>query len=218
MNTETFILWLKDLPPAGVYLFMAVSSIIENIFPPWPGDTVTVFGGFLAANGVISPVICFIFILAGNLIGANIMYFAGNKILFQARKLHAGIKGDGIFKKMLFELTEDEKLRKTHVWFEKWGVLFVLVSRFSAGIRFFVSIIAGISGMNYLVFSVCFSIGVFFWNVLLLGGGYLLGHEWHRALEWLRVYNMLVIVIIAAGVAAYVAYRIIKKRKTDGQP
>ncbi len=212
MYENAFIEYLEHLPAWGVYVFMCISAVIENVFPPWPGDTVTVFGGFLAGRKVISVYVCFISILTGNLIGANIMYFLGNGILIEARKYHDRFTGPAMIKKVLFELTSQEQLDKTHVWFEKWGILFVLVSRFSAGVRFFVSIIAGISKMNYWIFLFCFSISVFFWNSLLLAAGLALGEEWRKILDWLKIYNIAIISILAAAVVTYIIWRWRKKK------
>lgn len=34
LEAQTVIDWITRLPPAGVYVFLAVSSVIENVFPP----------------------------------------------------------------------------------------------------------------------------------------------------------------------------------------
>ena len=79
--------------------------------------------------------------LAGNMAGAYIMYFAGEGILALARKYHARISWAWA-RNQVEELTSPESMDRTAKWFRKWGLWFVLFSRFSAGIRFFVSIIA----------------------------------------------------------------------------
>ena len=50
--------WLRDLfeaaqrlDPKWLYPVLLVSSYVENIFPPLPGDTVTVFGAYLVGRG-----------------------------------------------------------------------------------------------------------------------------------------------------------------------
>jgi membrane protein DedA with SNARE-associated domain len=86
-----------------------------------------------------------------------------------------------------------------------------LISRFSAGIRFFVSIIAGISRMNLILFTITFSIGVLVWNSILIGGGYALGENWERILDWLRVYNIIVVAVLSLLVILFVIWRIRKR-------
>ncbi len=203
---------LHGMPPWLVYVALAVSSVIENVFPPWPGDTVTVIGGVLAAQGLVEWSWSMVALVVGNLIGAYIMYFLGAPLVALVRRLHTHLHGPEFVKKTLRELVSDESMARTTRWFDRWGATFVLVSRFSAGIRFFVSIVAGISGMNLLLFSSVFTLGVLIWNSLLLAGGYVLGRQWDLILVWLRVYNTVVLSLIGVAVAAFVIWRVLRKR------
>ncbi|MEJ2053360.1 MAG: hypothetical protein P8X42_05520 [Calditrichaceae bacterium] len=38
---------LQQIDPGMVYFVLFLSAIIENVFPPIPGDTVTVIGAYL---------------------------------------------------------------------------------------------------------------------------------------------------------------------------
>ncbi len=212
LDPDAMLAWLRELPPLFVYVFLAISSIIENVFPPWPGDTVTVLGGVVMALGRVDMFLSMLSLIIGNLIGAMIMYYGGSGILAFARRLHGHMSGPRFIKGWLEEITSEESLERTHNWFERWGVYFVLISRFSAGIRFFVSIIAGISRMNLILFIVFFTLGVIIWNTVLLAGGYALGNQWHRVMEWLRVYNVIVISILTLGAAAFFYWRWRKSR------
>lgn len=211
-QVEEIIAYVLTLPTTGIYWFLFFSTILENLFPPWPGDTMIVLAGFLMAHHAVGPVGTTLVTLAGNMVGAYIMYFAGEGLLALARKYHASI-GWNWGRKQVEELTSPESMQRTSAWFRKWGLWFVLVSRFSAGIRFFVSIVAGVSRTNLLLFSVAFAAGVLIWNSLLLYGGYALGENWRQILGWLRVYNVLVITAIALAVAGYLYYRFRMQRK-----
>ncbi len=216
INAASIIAFLSELPAGGVYVFLFFSTFTENVFPPWPGDTVVVFAGFLLAHGVIAwgGVVATTF--AGNMFSAWVMYFLGEHLLNLARSVHDRIKNPGLVRSWLRELTAEENLQRTHNLFERWGVYFVLFSRFSAGIRFFVSIIAGISKMNLLVFTLSFAGGVCIWNAILLGGGYALGENYERILDWLRVYNVVVLSLLALLAAVYLIFR--ARRAKDAPP
>ncbi|MCB1309321.1 MAG: DedA family protein [Leptospiraceae bacterium] len=213
MPVEDIISWMRDLPAWGVYAFLLVSSVIENLFPPWPGDTISVFGGFLAAQNTVTLPLCFLSILIGNMLGAYTMYFAGESVLDLARRVNAKITRPIFLSKWMSEITSEEHMDRARSWFARWGLWFVLLSRFSAGIRFFVSIIAGISRMNFVLFSVAFALGVLIWNVLLLGGGYALGDNWRLIVEAVRVYSGVLSAIIGLLVIFYVIWRIRKARR-----
>lgn len=194
--TDKLLQSLPDLSGWMVHLFLVGSTIIENVFPPWPGDTFVVFAGMLTVQGIISFSGAILSTLIGNLIGAWIMFFAGEGLLALARSTHSKLK-HGLLKWLLEELVSDTRMEKTEAWFRRWGAWFVMISRFSAGVRFFVSIIAGISRMNLLLFTVTFGIGATIWNLLLLSGGRLLAENWRRVLQWLQIYNLTAGILIA---------------------
>jgi membrane protein DedA with SNARE-associated domain len=62
--------------------------------------------------------------------------------------------------------------------FQRWGAGLVLVGRVIPGIRTLVSIPAGLARMPFLTFFMATFIGAYIWCTLLIGAGYLLGHEW----------------------------------------
>ena len=49
-----FFNWLAALPPVWMYVMLFVIAYGENVMPPIPGDMVIVFGGYMAARGVLS--------------------------------------------------------------------------------------------------------------------------------------------------------------------
>lgn len=207
--------FLQGLDPLAVHGFLVFSTMTENLFPPWPGDTLVVFAGVLVARNVITLPGALLSTLLGNMIGAWIMYVAGERLLAFARAIHGRMR-PGYMRRLLEDLVSEDGLSRAQAWFHRWGLLFVLVSRFSAGIRFFVSIVAGLSRMNILTFSVAFAVGVFLWNLLLLSGGLLLAENWRVVLDWLQLYNAAVLGVLGLLVIVYVA-RLIRRRRTGGQ-
>lgn len=194
---------LNYFPEKAYGLFIFLSAFIENVFPPYPGDTVMVFGGYLHGTDRISLPVLILAIYFGNILSATFMYFMGEKVLLFFQKY--------IKIKSIRELLAPENLEHTHEWFEKYGFVAVIFSRFSAGIRFFVAIVAGMVKMNYILFLLAFSVATTIWNTLLVSGGYFLGENWEQVTEYLRVYNIIVGIIIAAVIV--IAYIVIKRRK-----
>ena len=62
--------------------------------------------------------------------------------------------------------------------FHRWGAGLVLIGRVIPGVRTLVSIPAGLARMNFLKFLAATFLGAYVWCTLLIGAGYLLGHEW----------------------------------------
>lgn len=197
--------FLNEVPRSVYWIFVFLSSFIENVFPPYPGDTVTVFGGYLAGTGRLTLFELIFSVFTGSLAGAIFMYYAGHKVLaFFAKRVH---------NKTFQNFVSEEHMRKTHDWFESYGVWAVLFSRFSAGIRFFVAIVAGMVEMNFVLFTFTFACGTIIWNALLIYGGYSLGDNWEIILGYLKIYNIAVMGIIVALVLFFAIRIFIKKRK-----
>ena len=169
-----------QIPNSLYWGFIFVSALIENIFPPYPGDTVTVFASSLVGNGKISFLSLTTSLYLGSMLGAIFMYFMGTHVLnFFATKIKW---------KQFQSLTDKEHINKAHDWFEKYGILAIIISRFSAGIRFFVAIVAGVVKMNIFIFSLAFTIGTILWNAVLIYFGYALGKNWSDILNMIKGY------------------------------
>ncbi|TGL90378.1 DedA family protein [Leptospira congkakensis] len=206
LQFDAFLARILELPPLVLWIFFCFSNFLENVFPPWPGDTVTVFSGFLSSSPG-SP-LSFISVVAatylGNLLGALVMYFFGERFLYFLKR-----------SRFLFLSTfyQEENLHKTLDWFRKYEIVVVLLSRFSAGIRFFVSIVAGMSKMNVIKFITLYSIAISLWCGLLLFGGSLLGSNWNQIIVMLSYYNQTIGIVLIC-IFLYFLYQIWKKRNT----
>ena len=60
-----------------LYIFLFVSAIIENLFPPIPGDTITAFGAFLVGTGRLNYFLVYISTTIGSVIGFMALFFVG---------------------------------------------------------------------------------------------------------------------------------------------
>ncbi len=202
--TET-LKWISKQNPILVWLFFFLSNLTENVFPPWPGDTVTVVGGFLIAQE--ESVGWFMLITStftGNLFGGYLMYRFGKTAIFWMKS------NNFPFKKSIYD---EAQLQKTFEWFSKYSTLVVVLSRFSAGIRFFVSIVAGMSKMPLLSFLFFFSIAITIWCGLLIGGGFYLGKNWELILHALKIYNRFVMAFVGL-VLGILIFAKFKKKST----
>ncbi len=208
---EDLLNFLSALNPFWIYVFLIISTFIENVFPPWPGDTFIVFSGFLFYYKILDPFWTFFVTTIGNILGAYLMYFLGEKILQFAHKFHQKVRIQ-VLKNLLESLISEEQKQKTEILFRKWGFWFVVFSRFSAGIRYFVSIIAGITRMNIFVFTFAFFIAIVIWNGILFWAGYILADHWKKALEWLKIYNYTIGLFILLLLIFFIYY-IYKKNK-----
>lgn len=208
IQLENFLLWIVEQNEVFIWFFFFFSNLLENVFPPWPGDTVTVFGGFLVAQSLefgktgFGIMGLFSSTYLGNVCGAYLMIKFGARFLKWVQKKEFPLKK---------EIYDEEKIQKTFDWFHKNEILVILFSRFSAGIRFFVAIIAGMVGINLYKFFLYFSISVILWCGLLIQGGYSLGSNWGLIVEYIALYNKVFFAILALSFVVFVFYTLWKK-------
>lgn len=207
MTGSDVVEWMRDLPEWAMYVFLCVSSMIENIFPPWPGDVPIVFAGFLAAHGVLTLSMAFAASLIGNLLSGLFMYYAGTYVVFIVYRIRLRVRRPAFVRKWLGEVFSRKQLERTREWFVRWGAGLVIISRFLAGIRIFVVVVAGLTRMNLAIFLLAFGLGVSIWNVLLLGGGYALGENWEQILGWIKIYSTAVVSLLTIGFGSYLLWR-----------
>ncbi len=72
--------------------------------------------------------------------------------------------------------------------FQRWGTGLILIGRMMPGIRTLISIPAGLAHMPFITFFLATFIGAYIWCILLIGAGYLLGHEWALISTYLKQY------------------------------
>lgn len=88
----------------------------------------------------------------------------------------------------------------------KWGAGIVLLGRLIPGVRTLVSIPAGLVRIPFLKFFLATFVGAYIWCTLLIGAGYVLGHEWRLISEYIKTHLPLVLIIGILLVATYLAY------------
>jgi membrane protein DedA with SNARE-associated domain len=191
MDVERIAQELSDLlartgPAAPAVLFLG--SLVEYVFPPFPGDTLVVLGAWYAVHGVLSWPTTFAAVTAGALAGAWIDYRVGAAL---GRSLEAGASRRG-------PLTA-ERLRHVEEGYRRWGAWFLLANRFLPGVRAFLFVGAGAARIpigKVLLFG---GISAAAWNALLLLVGGLLVGNLGEMLDWVRRYTTVAWVLMGIG-------------------
>jgi membrane protein DedA with SNARE-associated domain len=189
---------------AGV-LFL--SSLIEYVFPPFPGDLITLFGAYLVVNGSWSFWFAMAVTCAGSLVGAALDYGIGHWLSHRLEKLPSERET-----KRWTPLTR-EKYALLNERFRRHGAVYILINRFLPGIRAFFFVVAGASGMplpRVLLYAGLSAIG---WNALILGVGYSLGASWERLQAFFGSYNLVAWCILGALAVALLVVWLVRRRK-----
>ena len=197
---EEFILGLIESinGPRG-YLILGLSAFFENVAPPIPGDTVTVFGGYLVGRGQLGLATTIAATTIGSFAGFMAMYAAGRFLGHELLK-----HGSRVF--------SPEAMDKVHGWFERYGMGVVLANRFLSGARSVISLCAGIARLNWLTVAVCCLVSCLVWNGLLIWAGSKVGENWAIIITVLKKYNIAMAAVLAVAMAAWLGRGLWQRR------
>ena len=179
-------------PAAPAILFLG--SLIEYVFPPFPGDTLVVLGAWYAVNGKISWPVAFVAVTAGAVVGAWIDYRIGVAL---GAALERGAMRRG-------PITL-EHVRRVEAGYARFGAWFLLANRFLPGIRAFLFVGAGAARLPVGKVLLWGGISAAAWNALLLLVGAFLASNLSEFVGWLERYTAFAWVVMAVIAALLLA-------------
>ncbi len=194
-------------PEAAVVLFL--SSAVEYVFPPWPGDVLTAAGAIWALEGVLPFPVLLASTTLGSVAGAAISYELGARLVGRASSGRAG--------RLLRWLAPPERIQAVHRLSERWGTWLVLFNRFVPGVRGLFFVAAGAGGMPRARVLTLGAVSALGWNALLLGVGWGLGRDLTRLLEWLRGWAIGGWALLALVIIVAIARRIRARRRASSR-
>ena len=194
--------FLNNLDNRLLYFALFVSSYFENIFPPMPGDTITVFGAYLVGIGRLQYFTTYIATSLGSILGFMTPYVIGLKL------------GRKYFLSGKIKFIKKEDILHAERWFHKYGYRLIIINRFLASIRSVVSLIAGFSGLNYIKVGLLGLVSVLVWNGILIFAGYKIGENWNEIIHYLKIYSRIILILAIVLVVAIIVYKkFIEKKK-----
>lgn len=190
-----------------IYIFLFISSVFENIFPPAPGDTIAAFGAFLAGTGRLNFFLVYFVTTVGSAAGFMILFFFGK---FLEREF---------FIKRNFSSFSTEKIEVVEKWFIKYGYAIILLNRFLPGLRSVVSISSGFCGLKVVPVFFLSLISAMVWNLILIYAGFALGNNWETVSggisRLLSGYNYTAGAVIVVTALFFIIRYFIRKKLSD---
>lgn len=202
---EAFLHLVGGVPVETVYLLVGIGAAVENLFPPVPSDVVVVAGGILADRGVVDARLVFLVAWASNLVLALGVYVAALRF------------GGGIFSTRWGRwLLRPAQLERMSLFYEDYGALTILVSRFFPVFRVLVPAFAGISRLGFWRTALPLTIASAVWYAVLVLGGVLASRNIPRILGALTAVNTTA-GLVAALIATLLAWLWWRSRRSDGE-
>lgn len=152
----------------GIWTYLVLFLIIfcETglvVTPFLPGDSLLLIAGTLAGDGSIDIRLLLPLLAAAAILGNSLNYGIGYLI------------GPSIFHFEKSKLFKHENLVRTHRFYEKYGAVTILVSRFIPVVRAFAPFVAGIGRMDFRKFSLFNTMGGIGWISVFILLGYFFG-------------------------------------------
>jgi membrane-associated protein len=188
-----------------VYLIILLACMVENFFPPFPGDMFIVASGGLVAMGRLEASIAMAAVCAGGMISVMTLYAVGRHY------------GRDFFVKRNLRLLSPADIAYAEARFARWGGLILIASRFVVGIRVILVVVAGMAvypARRMFVFTL---ISYLLFSGLLMFLGFKLIQNVDRLEYYFRTYNYIAWPIVVALVAVYLFRRLKPVRKGNAE-
>jgi membrane protein DedA with SNARE-associated domain len=178
---------------ACFYLIIFVWTFLE-------GETVVLFAGFAAAQGLVDPVLLLIAAWLGSFAGDQCYFWLGRKfgiqLLDRFPRWRPGV---------------DSALH----WLERYDAGFILSFRFIYGIRNFSSFAMGLSAVRWQRFLWLNFTAAGLWAASFVAVGYFLGHAFRAVLgDIARSFSLVMLgVFVAIGAGMWLLHRFQRRRQ-----
>jgi membrane-associated protein len=180
---------VTDIIQAGGLLAVALiifaeSGLLLGFF--LPGDTLLLTAGLLAGKGKLPLGWLLVTVIVAAIVGYQVGYNIGERI------------GPKLFKRKDGILFREDYIDRTRVFLAKYGAATVVLARFIAHVRTFISVIAGAGQMNRRAYFFYNVVGAIIWGggVVLLG--YVLGSRVPNIDHYLLPVIIVLIILIYA--------------------
>ncbi len=204
MNMELFNQVLdifSHLEPIHYILLVFLGYLIENIFPPLPGDTMLVFSAYMFGLYFTRNDIYWLYAISalGAIVGFMIMYVIGRRF------------DRDFFLEKNYRFANSEFMLKTEDLMSNYGGLVVLGNRIFLGMRPAIALVSGMTRMNSGLTLLYVSISSLVFNAAFLTLGYFLGENWELVEKLLGRYFWFTLVCLVVLVLVFVFWRRRKK-------
>lgn len=192
--------WALGIINTTGYLGIFILSALESAAIPIPSEVVLPFSGFLSASGRFDIwAVIFIATLA-NLAGSIVLFWIGKS------------GGRWILERYgKYFLIHKNDLEKGDRWFIRHGNKAIFWSRMLPVVRTFISLPAGVSGMNFSKFCLLTFLGALPWNAGLAFVGYKTGENWDILHDYFRSADVVIITLAIVFIGWYIRNHFKKK-------
>jgi len=184
---ETLTTWVGHEDSLLGWFALAGSAVIEYVFPPFPGDVVTVLAASLVIAASWSWYGVLTALMLGSVVGAALTFELG--VRWARRRDERGHKSKG--------------LDRMVAGFKKHGAAYLVLNRFVPGVRSAFFVAAGLAGMSRRAVYIYGALSSLLWNLLLFAAGAALGANYERLERLVTTYTTVAIAVVIGVVVVW---------------
>jgi membrane protein DedA with SNARE-associated domain len=191
------------------YWAIALLLLLENLgVPVIPGELAMIVGAIFAGTGraglnvVVVGVVALVTSFAGAELGYLIGRFAGRELILRYGR---------------YVLLKPHHLDRAEAIVSRYGGLVVIVARYIVGLREANCLIAGISQMRWLTFTVFNAVGAVAWVSTWVSIGYLAGDHIDAIYATINHAALYLLMALAVLLVGFIAWRLLRRRRQAGR-
>ncbi|HUH05334.1 MAG TPA: DedA family protein [Kofleriaceae bacterium] len=181
---------------------IAGSAMLEYIFPPFPGDTITLFGAVLITAYGWSFAGVFGAVMVGSVVGSMLAYTIGHRL--ERRRRARG-------------RPQRKTILRLIAGFRRHGAVYLVLNRFLPGVRAFFFVAAGMAEMRPLPVLLYSAISSALWNLGLIAIGAAVGANFETLVMWVERYTIMAWIALSVVIAAMIVRGLLRRRAARRQ-
>ena len=184
-----------------VYLVIFFACFIENLFPPFPGDTFIVAAGILVGLERLDLITSVLVIITGGVLSVLLIYLFGRS------------KGYSFFRRKNYFLFSREDMVKSRLYFQNYGAFILIISRFVVGFRSALALAAGVSRYDAVKMVVYTALSYILFTSLLFYATISLVENFDLLAKYVKTYNWIVFPLLIILLLFYIFSRFKSKKE-----
>jgi len=196
--------WLEGSEGPLGYVVLALAALVEYVVPPFPGDTVALFGVFLAATAGWGAAWVYLALNAGAIGGGMIAYAFGRSVAAPERR-----------PRWLRGPRSERAIARIAERYRKHGAVYLAINRFVPALRAFFFVGAGIARLPWQPVLLWGSVSALAWNGILLALGWAVCSSWTEMVAWARAYSAIATLIVVLAIVVMAARAIYRRARAQ---
>ncbi len=194
---DTLTTWVGHEDSLLGWFALAGSATIEYVFPPFPGDVVTVLAASLVIAAAWSWYGVLTALMLGSVVGCALTFELG--VRWAKRRDERGHKS--------------RQLDRLVAGFRKHGAVYLVLNRFVPGVRSAFFVAAGLAGMSRRAVYLYGALSALLWNLLLFAAGAALGANYARLERLVTTYTTVALFTLGVVVVVWFGVGWLRKRR-----